>query len=159
MKKLLIVVLILLPTMLWAGNVDDKVALADLASVKIVCDVNVGEGKLLLRRLELIDETYSQLLDAGVKPTFVIAFRGGASQLVTRGDKYVAAKDAEIKKEIQGWVDQFRQHGFRLEQCAIAAKAQKVDQVDILPAITVVQNAYISIVAYQARGYALLSMD
>ncbi|MCB2149616.1 MAG: DsrE family protein [Deltaproteobacteria bacterium] len=159
MKKALIALLVLFPSMLYAGNPDDKQALADLTSVKIVCDVNVGEAKPLLRRLELIDETYSQLLDAGVTPTIVVAFRGGASRFVTRGVKYVDAKDAGIKKEIQGWIDQFGQHGFRLEQCAIAAKAQEVDPADFLPAITVVQNGYISIVAYQTRGYAFLPMD
>ena len=161
MKNVLFVllVLVLFPSMLYAGGVDDKVALADLSAVKIICDVNVGEAKLLLRRLELIDETYSQLLDAGVTPTVVVAFRGGASKYVTQGNKYVDAKDAGTKKEIQGWLDQFRKHDFRIEQCAIAAKAQKVDPADILPSVIVVQNAYISIVAYQSRGYALLSMD
>ena len=114
MKKVLIVLLVLFPSMLYAGSVDDKVALADLSSVKIICDVNVGEAKLVLRRLELIDETYSQLLDAGVTPTVVVAFRGGASKYVTQGDKYVDAKDAQTKKEIQGWLDQFRKHDFRL---------------------------------------------
>lgn len=159
MKLIIPLLLLLLPAMLFAGNVDDKVALADLKSVNIICDVNVGEAKLLLRRLELIDETYSQLLDAGITPTIVVAFRGGASHYVTRGDKYVDAQNTATKKEIQGWIDQFRQHGFRLEQCAIAAKAWKVDSADLLPAIKMVQNAYISIVAYQSRGYALLPMD
>ncbi len=154
-----IALLLLLPAMVYAASLDDKSALADLKSVKIVCDVNVGEAKLLLRRLELIDETYSQLLDAGVRPTIVVAFRGGASHYVTLGDKYVDPKDAEAKRDIQGWIDQFRQHGFRLEQCAIAAKAQQVDPADILPAVTLVQNGYISIVAYQSRGYAFLPMD
>ena len=159
MKFRIITLLFLLPAMVYADNVDDKTALADLTSVKIVCDVNVAEAKLLLRRLELIDETYSQLLDAGVTPTIVIAFRGGASRYVTMGDKYVDAGDAGTKKEIQGWIDQFRQHGFRLEQCAIAAKTWKIDPADLLPAINLVQNGYISIVAYQTRGYALVSMD
>lgn len=145
--------------MVYAGSVDDKEALADLKSVKIICDVNVGEAKLLLRRLELIDETYSQLLDAGVTPTIVVAFRGGASHYVTTGDRYVDPNNTGTKKEIQGWIDQFQQHGFRLEQCAIAAKAWKVDPADLLPAIRMVQNGYISIVAYQARGFALLPMD
>ena len=159
MKHILIVLLVVFPSMSWAGNLDDKQALGDLTSLKMVCDVNVGEAKLLLRRLELIDETYSQLIDAGVTPTVVVAFRGGASLFVTRGVKYVDPRDAGTKKEIQGWIDQFSQHGFRIEQCAIAAKAQKVDQADFLPAVTVVQNGYISIVAYQARGYAMLPMD
>jgi intracellular sulfur oxidation DsrE/DsrF family protein len=159
MKHHLIVLLLLLPSLLYAGDLDDKHALADLTSVKIVCDVNVGEAKLLLRRLELIDETYSQLIDAGVSPTIVVAFRGGASRYVTNGDKYVSAEDVAIKKEVQGWLVQFKQHGFRLEQCAIAAKAWKVDQADFVPAVTVVQNGYISLVAYQSRGYAFLPMD
>lgn len=159
MNFIILMILLVLPSMVYAGSVDDKEALADLKSVKIICDVNVGEAKLLLRRLELIDETYSQLLDAGVTPTIVVAFRGGASHYVTTGDRYVDPNNTGTKKEIQGWIDQFQQHGFRLEQCAIAAKAWKVDPADLLPAIRMVQNGYISIVAYQARGFALLPMD
>ncbi|MBI9082376.1 MAG: DsrE family protein [Desulfobacterales bacterium] len=159
MKPIVMTLFLLLPSMLLAGTPDNKPALADLTTVKIICDVNVGAAKLLLRRLELIDETYSQLLDAGVIPVVVVAFRGGASRYVTQGNKYVEAKDAGTKREIQGWINQFSQHGFRLEQCAIAARAQKVDPADFMPVVTVVQNGYISIVAYQARGYSFLPMD
>ena len=159
MKFLIVILSIVLASTASAGEQNDSVALADLKAVKMICDVNVGEPKLLLRRLELIDETYSQLLDAGVRPSIVVAFRGGASHYVTRGDKYVAAENRATKEEIQGWIAQFDQHGFRLEQCAIAAKAWKVDPADLLPAVRMVQNGYISIVAYQSRGYALLPMD
>jgi hypothetical protein len=159
MKLRIVLIVVLLPWLAYAGKLDDRVALGDLKSVKIICDVNVGEAKLLLRRLELIDETYTQLIDAGITPTIVVAFRGGASRYVTVGDKYVDASTVNTKREIQGWVDQFRQNGFRLEQCAIAANAQKVAQADLLAPIHVVQNGYISIAAYQNRGYALISMD
>ena len=159
MKVLITALLFLISSTAFAGNVNDTVALADLKAIKIICDVNVGEPELLLRRLELIDETYSQLQDAGVSPTIVVAFRGGASQYVTKGDKYVAAENIAAKQAIQEWIDLFQQHGFRLEQCAIAAKAWKVDPPDLLPAVQLVQNGYISIVAYQSRGYALLPMD
>ena len=159
MRALSVILSIFFVSPAFAGNVNDTVALADLKAVAIICDVNVGDPKLLLRRLELIDETYSQLLDAGVRPTFVVAFRGGASHYVTWGDKYVTAENLATKKEIQGWIHQFDQHGFRLEQCAIAAKAWKVDPTDLLPGVHLVQNGYISIVAYQSRGYALLPMD
>ena len=159
MKSIALTFLLLLPSMLFAGTPDNRAALADLTSVKIVCDVNVGKAKLLLRRLELIDETYSQLLDAGITPMVVVAFRGGASRYVTTGDKYVGAEDLGTKREIQGWINQFSRHGFRLEQCAIAAKTQKMAPADVMPAVTVVENGYVSLVAYQARGYALLPMD
>ena len=109
--------------------------------------------------MELIDDTYTQLIDAGIQPTFIVAFRGPATKYVTRGIRYVSPENQAIKKEIQGWIEQFQENGISLEQCAIAARGQKVSYEDVLPQITVVQNSYISIVAYQNKGYALLPMD
>lgn len=150
---------LLLSAVTHAGSFDDKHALANISSVKIVCDVNVSDGNLLLRRLKLIDTTYTQLLDADIGVTVVIAFRGGASRFVTKNEKYVKSTQVETKKEIQGWIKQFSENGFRLEQCAIAARAWKVDPADVMPQIKVVQNGYISLVAYQNKGYAFLPMD
>ena len=155
----LLMVIFLLPCIAFAGQFTNADALKGLKTVKVVCDVNVGEPKLLLGRMELIDATYTQLLDAGIQPTFVVAFRGPATKYVTRGTGYVAPEDRAIKKKIQGWVAQFHENGFALEPCAIAARALNVSFGDILPQITVVQNGYISIVAYQNKGYALLPMD
>lgn len=159
MKSFLALLCILLPSVGHAGSVDNHVALAGLKSIHIVCDVNVGEPHLLLRRLELIDETYSQLLDASVSPTVVVAFRGGASRYVTRGNGYVPADAVKDKQEIRQLIEQFRRNGFRLEQCAIAARSFDIDPADLLPGVALVRNGYVSIVAYQARGYALLPMD
>lgn len=156
---LLIAILLMVPVTTLANQLTDANAIKGLKAVKVVCDVNVGDPKLLLRRMELIDETYTQLVDAGIQPTFIVAFRGPATKYVTRGTRYVTREHHAIKKEIQGWVDQFQENGFSLEQCAIAARAQKVLYEDVLPQITVVQNSYISIVAYQNKGYALLPMD
>jgi intracellular sulfur oxidation DsrE/DsrF family protein len=155
----LIIAILLLPAMTPAGQFNDANALKGLTDVKVICDVNVGDPELLLSRIKLIDETYTQLLDAGIHPTFIVAFRGPATKYVTRGTGYVAPEHQAIKKKIQGWISQFHENGFLLEQCAIAARGQEVKYTDILPEITVVQNGYISIVAYQNKGYALLPMD
>ena len=151
--------IMLLPIMALANQFTDANALKGLKIVKVICDVNVGDPKLLLRRMELIDETYTQLIDAGIQPSFIVAFRGPATKFVTRGSAYVPREHQAVKKEIQGWIFQFHENGFSLEQCAIAARGQKVSYDDFLPQITVVQNGYISIVAYQNKGYALLPMD
>jgi intracellular sulfur oxidation DsrE/DsrF family protein len=155
----LLFAILLAPVMTYANQYTDADALKGLKRVKVVCDVNVGDPKLLLRRLELIDETYTQLMDAGVQATFVVAFRGPATKYVTRATAYVPPGHHAFKKEIQGWVAQFHENGFSLEQCAIAARGQKVSYGDVLPQITIVRNGYISLVAYQNRGYALLPMD
>lgn len=151
--------MLLIPVISFADQYTDARALKGLKSIKVICDVNVGDPKLLLRRLELIDETYTQLIDAGIQPSFIVAFRGPATKYVTKGTGYITAENHAIKKEIQGWITQFHQNGFSLEQCAIAARGQKVSYNDILAPITIVQNGYISIVAYQNKGYALLPMD
>ena len=158
-KTAIFIAILLLPVISFADQYSDANALKGLKSVKVVCDVNVGTPKLLLRRLELIDETYTQLIDAGIRPSFVVAFRGPATKYVTKGAGYVTSENHAIKKEIQGWIAQFHQNGFSLEQCAIAARGQKVPYNDILSPITIVQNGYISIVAYQNKGFALLPMD
>lgn len=155
----LLIAILLAPVMTLADRVNNANALKGLKTVKVVCDVNVGDAKLLLSRLELIDETYTQLIDAGIQPVFVVAFRGPATTYVTRGTGYVSPAQRAIKREIQGWIAQFHENGFSLEQCAMAARSQNVSNGDILPQITVVQNGYISLVAYQNRGYALLPMD
>ena len=164
MKSLLIAFFVLLPSVLltspiFAGSPDNRVAIADLKSINIICDVNVGKPDLLLTRLELIDETYSQLLDASVTPTIVVAFRGEASRYITRDNLYVPPQEMDTKKAIRQIVVQFQKNGIRLEQCAIAARARHIDPDDLLPGIALVKNGYVSIVAYQARGYSLLSMD
>jgi len=155
----LLIAMLMVPDTALAHQFTDANALKGLKAVKVVCDVNVGDPKLLLRRMELIDDTYTQLIDAGIQPTFVVAFRGPATKFVTRGTRYVSPEHYAIKREIKGWIGQFQENGFSLEQCAIAARGQKVSYEDVLPQITVVQNGYISIVAYQNRGYALLPMD
>jgi hypothetical protein len=155
----LLIAVLVTPVTTLANQLSDANALKGLKAVKVVCDVNVGDPELLLRRVGQIDDTYTQLIDAGIQPTFIVAFRGPATKYVTRGTGYVSPEHLAIKKEIQGWIDQFHENGFILEQCAIAARAQKVSYDDLLPQITVVQNGYISIVAYQNRGYALLPMD
>lgn len=158
-RTVLLLVLLFMPAITSADQLSDADALKGLATVKVICDVNVGDPKMLLRRIELIDETYTQLIDAGIQPTFIVAFRGPATKYVTKGTGYVAPELLAIKKEIQEWIIQFHKNGIFLEQCAIAARGQKVPYGDILSQITVVQNGYISIVAYQNKGYALLPMD
>ena len=65
-----------------AQAVDDKQALAGLSEVKVAFDITAGDGKGLLNRLNVIDETRQSLIRQGVKPNFVLAFRGPATKLV-----------------------------------------------------------------------------
>ena len=63
-----------------------------------------------------------------------------------------AAKVAEKVKQMSAsdGVDGF-------EQCALAVKTQGTKAEKVLPQIRVVGNGFISLMAYQSRGYAYIS--
>jgi intracellular sulfur oxidation DsrE/DsrF family protein len=151
--------LFLASAMAFAAQFDNEKALKGLSSVKIVCDVNVGDPDLLLTRMYFLDTTYSQLLDAGVKPSIVLAFRGKASLFITKNDKYIKAEHRKQRIEMKKWIEHFIELGFTIEQCYMAAKSHKIDTKDFLPQVNIVENGYISLIGYQSQGYAFLPMD
>lgn len=161
MKKsvYLCICLILAPAMAFAAQFDKEKALKGLSSVKIVCDVNVEDPDLLQTRMNFLDETYSQLLDAGVTPTIVVAFRGKASLFITKNDKYIKAEQHKQRIEMKKWIEHFKALGFTIEQCYIAAKSHKIDTKDFLPQVNIVENGYISLIGYQSQEYAFLPID
>jgi len=161
MKKILIacIVVIMAATLSIAELSNDKMALKGMKEVKFVVDVNVGDPELLLLRMDLLDTTYSQLIDSGVTPTVVVAFRGKASRFITKNSKYLKPELEKYRLEMKTLIELFDELGFTIEQCGIAAAAQKIDPTDFLPQVKVVQNSYISLIGYQNQGYALLPMD
>jgi len=73
----------------------NKRALQNISTVKTYFDVNMGIAKKLVTRLKLIDTTYEQLTAAGVRPEFVVGFRGKASRFVTNGNEYIPEENVE----------------------------------------------------------------
>ena len=65
-----------------ASAADDKAALMGLKEAKIAFDIHEGDPKALLSRLNVIDETRQSLIAQGVKPHFILAFRGPATKLL-----------------------------------------------------------------------------
>lgn len=134
-------------------------ALANLTTAKAYYDVNIGIPEKLLVRLELIDKTFDQLVEVGVKPDFIVGFRGKASDFVTKGKDYVLEEDLETKKKVHEWLTRFKERGIAIEQCKIAAGLRDIDAGDFLEHLEVVENGYISMIGYQAQGYSQIPMD
>jgi intracellular sulfur oxidation DsrE/DsrF family protein len=143
----------------WAMAADDKAALAGLNEVKVSFDLKEGNGKLLLDRLEIIDETRQSLIEQGVKPHVIIAFRGPATRLVQTDRELIKPEDREMAATIAAKIKQMGAsagiEGF--EQCAVAVREQGTKAEHVLPQIRVVGNGFISLMAYQAKGYAYIA--
>jgi intracellular sulfur oxidation DsrE/DsrF family protein len=142
-----------------AEMVDDKQALAGLSEVKVAFDITAGDGKGLLNRLNVIDETRQSLIKQGVKPNFVLAFRGPATKLVQTDVEKVKPEDrAELVKIAEKIKEIGAAPGIQaLEQCSVAIRQQGTTPDKVLAPIKVVGNSWISLMAYQAKGYAYIA--
>jgi intracellular sulfur oxidation DsrE/DsrF family protein len=128
------------------------------SEMKIAFDVTEGNPKALLGKLSTIEVTRQQLLDRGVSPRLVIAFRGDASYFtntdlsqVKEADRADAAKIAAKIRELQhaGGVE-------AVEQCNLPLAARKLKATEVMPEVKVVPNGWISLVGYQQQGYAYI---
>jgi intracellular sulfur oxidation DsrE/DsrF family protein len=142
-----------------AAGYDDQQALAGLKEVKVAFDLTTGDPKALLGRLTIIDETRQSLIQQGVTPHFVLTFRGPATRLIQTDQSKIKPEDREGAAKIAAKLAEMRRaKGVEnLEQCAVAVREQGTRPEDVVPSVKVVGNAWISLMAYQAKGYAYIA--
>jgi len=142
-----------------ANAADDKAALTGLKEVKVAWDLKEGDPKLLLNRLDIIDETRQSLIQQGVTPHFVLAFRGPATKLLQTDPEQIKPEYREQAAKVAAKVNLMSSapgvEGF--EQCAVAVREQGTKVEKVLPQVRVVGNGFISLMAYQAKGYAYIA--
>lgn len=138
---------------------DDAMALRGLNDVKVAFDIKEGDPKLLLNRLNVIDETRQSLIKQGVTPHFIVAFRGPATKLVQTEQDKIKPEDRPMAEKVAAKIREMSAapgvEGF--EQCAVAAREQGTRVDSVLPPVRVVGNGFISLMAYQAKGYAYIA--
>ncbi len=141
-----------------AGNQpDDSDSLRGLKATKAVFDVTTDNPKRLAFYLKLIEDTAESMKAVGVKPDFVVAFRGPATFYVSNDRERIKLEDTPVADKIKGQLDELsHQPNIKLEQCSVAARALHVDPASIYPSVKVVGNSWISLIGYQNKGYALV---
>ncbi len=142
----------------YAYAADDN-PVAGLKDAKVAFDITAGEAGRMLLILNTIDETREGFLKQGITPHFVLAFRGPASLLTQSDVSRLKPEDREAATKVAAKLKQLRATpGIeRLDQCSIAMRGQKVDKAQVLPEVTVVENGWITLVAYQSKGYAYIA--
>ena len=138
---------------------DNRDALAGVTEMKIAFDITDGNPKVLLAKLGVIDTTRKQLIEDGVTPRVVLAFRGDASYFTQADVEKVKPEDREDARKIAAKLKELRaSNGVEaLEQCNLPLAPRKLKSVDVMPEVKVVGNGWISLVAYQRRGYAYIT--
>lgn len=149
--------LIPLPPAMGAAAINDARALADLKTAKGVFLVDIGDPKKLAFYLDVIKGTHAGLVRQNVKPDFILVFIGPSVPfLTTEPDDDVVMEHEDTLNRIAAAVADLDRLGVRQEICAVATKVFNVDNEKVLPQLDVVGDGFISLIGYQAQGYALV---
>jgi intracellular sulfur oxidation DsrE/DsrF family protein len=127
--------------------------------MKVAFDITDGNPQVLLAKLGIIDTTRKQLLDAGVTPRIVLAFRGDASYFTQTDAVMIKEADRENAAKIAAKIRELKAaNGVEaLEQCNLPLAPRKLKREAVMSEVKVVPNGWISLVEYQRRGYGYIS--
>ena len=126
--------------------------------MRVAFDVTSGNPQAVMLQLTVIDMTRKQLIERGITPKMVIAFRGDASyytqtnlSMVKEADRADALKIARQLRDLR------KASGVEtLEQCNIPLASRKLKPADLMQEVKLVPNGWISLAEYQARGYSYI---
>ena len=150
---------ILSVSFIYSAEPDDKEALAGLRKARAVFDISSGDSKKLIAYLNLIEKTSDTVRANGADPDFIITFRGSASFFISKEKTKLRETNKGDAKTIFEILD--RLGGLReikLEQCSVAAKGRNLNFNSFHKSVKLVGNSWISLIAYQNKGYALVAL-
>jgi len=161
-RKIILVLLVFVAVLLHfpltggAAVISDSHALQGVETAKGLFDVSVKDAGSLEFYLSVIQRTYDGLVEQGIQPDLVVAFRGPTVRLINTETWSFSEEDQEILKRVAVLLGKLKEQGIRLEACSVATGLFKVDNTTILPEIQVVGNTFISLIGYQAQGYGIV---
>lgn len=139
-----------------AKDLNDTAALSGLHDAKSIFLINLRNPEKVSHLIKVIGLTHKQLLEQNVKPHFIVVFIGPDVAFLTknrRGINYMEERDvAKIQREINN----LHLKGVRFQACGVALHGMDVKPTALISSVNPVENGFISIIAYQEKGYALV---
>jgi hypothetical protein len=113
----------------------------------------------LIVKLETVEITRKQLVDAGYTPKMVLAFRGQASYYTQTDLSLLKDTDRADALKVQSLIRALHKSGAveRVEQCNIPLAPRKIQSANLMPEVKLVPNGWISLAEYQRQGYAYIA--
>ncbi len=150
-----LVLLALLSQPISSFALDDKLAFSGLNSTRAIYDVSSNDEKKLQFIFKVIRDTYDGATQQGVKQTTIVSMRGPTVRLLVRGRQ----GDKVLQQETVELINELTERDIRLEACGYALNLFGVEPEDLYAGIHAVGNSLNSVVGYQTKGYALVSMN
>lgn len=134
-------------------------SLNGLNDIKVVFDVRGKIVKKVAIQLDLIHQTYKEqnIRKISAQPKFAVVFGGGAVELLSNDTDGFTDEEKVLLAQITKTLSAMGKDGITLELCLFAANLHEVDPATVLPVIQHVDNGWISLIGYQAKGYSLVA--
>jgi len=139
-----------------AGPLNDRAALAGLHQAKAIFLVNVRKPTALEHLVKVIGLTRRQLLSQKVEPHFIVVFIGPDVAFLTKDRRGIPYTEERAVANTQKEIASLSMKGIRFQACGVALHGMDVKPVTIIPQVTPIGNGFISLIAYQEKGYALV---
>lgn len=125
---------------------------------KLAFDFTDAATGPLIVKLETVEITRKQLVDAGYTPKMVLTFRGQASYYTQTDLSLVKDTDRADTLKIQSLIRKLHATGAveGIEQCNIPLAPRKIQAKNLMQEVKLVPNGWISLAEYQQKGYAYI---
>jgi hypothetical protein len=138
-------------------GISDAAALENVSTGKVLWDINIDNPAKLALYLSVIIETYEGLVNQGVKPDMIFAFRGASVKLISNNREQIPSEDHNDLDKVQQLLNELqKKEHIKMESCCIATRVFGVEDNSILTGIKPVGNTFISIIGYHTKGYAVI---
>ena len=137
-------------------SAEEYASMKGVESVKVVFDERESSPQTAVVHLNLLHQTFRDLQAMNKNPVFVVIFSGPSVKLISKNREGFRPEDQKSLDEVANKLSEMSKDGITLEMCLVAAKVFGVAPASVLPEIKRVGNGWISMIGYQAQGYALV---
>lgn len=151
-----LVLLISLSSYAFATTLSDAQALSGLHSAKAVFLVNINNPMAVDHLVRVIGLTRKQFLQQHVTPHFIVVFIGPDVAFLTKDRRGISYMDERPIADLQKEIGNLSKLGIEFQACGVAMHGMDVQPNSLIPDVHPVESGFISVIAYQEKGYALV---
>nr|WP_283103123.1 DsrE family protein [Acidithiobacillus sp. S30A2] len=139
-----------------ATTLSDAQALSGLHSAKAVFLVNINNPMAVDHLVRVIGLTRKQFLQQHVTPHFIVVFIGPDVAFLTKDRRGISYMDERPIADLQKEIGNLSKLGIEFQACGVAMHGMDVQPNSLIPDVHPVESGFISVIAYQEKGYALV---
>lgn len=126
---------------------------------KAVFDCSSNDARFILSRINLVEITMMMIESKGEKADFALTLHGGCVPMVSQ--EYAEVVDekelAYIKNAQETLIRLSQRKNIKIIACAMSLESNGLDKEEVLPFVKISENSFIDTIAYQNRGYAIMT--